>query len=467
MNIAEFIRSLLAYHKTTERAVRRKFQEINLRSKVFRPQFEAAKGILSASYAKLTPYACQEISRQLDKLHGQVLAYDADSNTLAVSRNGEEIHYSVGDTCQCLHFIEKQLPCWHVLAYCQFANKDPLLNIPQRYLKERLVRCFEGVEEDDGGVVSGQIHVIEDSRERSEWEKRMIMKEACRELVAVGVRCGQRVFEQRMQSLRRLMAIWRQGEDVEVEDVLEYADDMVEMERSVQVQERVDFGGVRGVSEEELEEDDIGVELVCPEMERGVDGQEAVTAGGDDVADNTVEMERSVQVQERLDFGAGVVEDDIGAKLVCPEMERGVDRQEVVTAGGDDVAVRREIVTTIAEVHSYGDRLSISYGEKERCYGKFEKVKMKGRPRGAGVTCSRKKRTVCRPIPKSKRMKTVAVSKDICGVCGEEELAKDLCEGGAIMEWIDCDGCHQWFHSFCAGFKGGAVAKFFCTQCKS
>ena len=415
MNIAEFIRSLLAYHKTTERAVRRKFQEINLRSKVFRPQFEAAKGILSASYAKLTPYACQEISRQLDKLHGQVLAYDADSNTLAVSRNGEEIHYSVGDTCQCLHFIEKQLPCWHVLAYCQFANKDPLLNIPQRYLKERLVRCFEGVEEDDGGVVSGQIHVIEDSRERSEWEKRMIMKEACRELVAVGVRCGQRVFEQRMQSLRRLMAIWRQGEDVEVEDVLEYADDMVEMERSVQVQERVDFGaGVRGVSEEELEED------------------------------------------------------DIGAKLVCPEMERGVDGQEAVTAGGDDVAVRREIVTTIAEVHSYGDRLSISYGEKERCYGKFEKVKTKGRPRGAGVTCSRKKRTVCRPIPKSKRMKTgVAVSKDICGVCGEEELAKDLCEGGAIMEWIDCDGCHQWFHSFCAGFKGGAVAKFFCTQCKS
>ena len=47
MNIAEFIRSLLAYHKTPERAVLRKFQEINLRSKVFRPQFEATKKILS------------------------------------------------------------------------------------------------------------------------------------------------------------------------------------------------------------------------------------------------------------------------------------------------------------------------------------------------------------------------------------------------------------------------------------
>ena len=46
---------------------------------------------MSESYTKLTPYACQEISRQLDNLHGQVDAYDADSNTLAVSRNGEEI----------------------------------------------------------------------------------------------------------------------------------------------------------------------------------------------------------------------------------------------------------------------------------------------------------------------------------------------------------------------------------------
>ena len=63
------------------------------------------------------------------------------------------------------------------------------------------MRCFEGMEEEDEGVVNGRNYVIGDSRERSEWEKRMIMKAACRELVAVGVACGQRVFQQRMQSV--------------------------------------------------------------------------------------------------------------------------------------------------------------------------------------------------------------------------------------------------------------------------
>ncbi|KAK3773147.1 hypothetical protein RRG08_013734 [Elysia crispata] len=35
------------------------------------------------------------------------------------------------------------------------------------------------------------------------------------------------------------------------------------------------------------------------------------------------------------------------------------------------------------------------------------------------------------------------MKEDICGVCGKEELDKDLCEGGSLMEWIDCDVCHQ------------------------
>ena len=190
MGIPAFIRSLLAYHKSTEKQVRRKFQELQLLSKVFRPQFEAAKEILSASYAKLTPYACEEIKKQLNKLHGQVVAYDADSKTLAVSNNEEEIHYSVGNTCQCLHYVEKQLPCWHVWAYCQYENVSPLANVPERYLKERLLICFEGEEESDGGVVSAEIDVINASRERSEWEKRMTLKEACQELVSDGVGVG-------------------------------------------------------------------------------------------------------------------------------------------------------------------------------------------------------------------------------------------------------------------------------------
>ena len=494
MGIPAFIRSLLAYHKSTEKQVRRKFQELQLRSKIFRPQFEAAKEILSASYAKLTPYACEEIKKQLNKLHGQVVAYDADSKTLAVSNNGEEIHYSVGDTCQCLHYVEKQLPCWHVLAYCQYENVSPLANVPERYLKERLLRCFEGEEESDGGVVSAEIDVISASRERSEWEKRMTLKEACRELVAVGVRCGQLVFEKRMRTVRKLIAMWREDKDVEIEDVLEFADDMVEMERNVQFQKRVGRGvGVDDVVEEAEEEGGIN-------FEAEVISQEGITVGEEDLidevgGDNKIgdalecpEMERGiVRVEEVLQEMETVGGDDVRVGL-NQETKRVVEvdvtvneamPQERETVGGDDVGVglRHEMeapgvnfsfLQTTAEIHSFGDRVSICYGDKKNSFGKFERAKTKGRPRGAGVTCNRKrKQTVCRPMSKGKRLKTVgAMKEDICGVCGKEELDKDLCEGGSLMEWIDCDVCHQWYHCLCVGLKS-AASYFHCASCKS
>ena len=40
--------------------------------------------------------------------------------------------------------------------------------------------------------------------------------------------------------------------------------------------------------------DDVADDVV--EMERGVDGQEMATAGGDDVLDDMVEMERGVDI---------------------------------------------------------------------------------------------------------------------------------------------------------------------------
>ena len=214
------------------------------------------------------------------------------------------MHYSVGDTCQCLHYVEKQLPCWHVLAYCQYENVSPLANVPQRYLKERLLRCFEGEEESDGGVVSAEIDVIRASRERSEWEKRMTLKEACRELVAVGVRCGQLVFEKRMRTVRKLIAMWREDKDVEIEDVLEFADDTVEMERNVQFQKRVGRGvGVDDVVEETEEEGGIN-------FEAEVISQEGITVGEEDLID---------------EVGG---DNKIGDVLVCPEIERGIVRVE-------------------------------------------------------------------------------------------------------------------------------------------
>ncbi|KAK3781280.1 hypothetical protein RRG08_055179 [Elysia crispata] len=209
------------------------------------------------------------------------------------------------------------LACFGVLS---IYNVSSLANVPERYFKERLLRCFEGEEESDGVVMSAEIDVISASRERSEWEKRMTLKEACRELVAVGVRCGQLVFEKRMRTVRKLIAMWREDKDVEIEDVLEFADDMVEMERNVQFQKRVGRGvGVDDVVEEAEEEGGIN-------FEAEVISQEGITVGEEDLID---------------EVGG---DNKIGDALECPEMERGIVRveevlQEMETVGGDDVRV--------------------------------------------------------------------------------------------------------------------------------
>ncbi|RUS71283.1 hypothetical protein EGW08_020960 [Elysia chlorotica] len=215
----------------------------------------------------------------------------------------------------------------------------------------------------------------------------------------------------------------------------------------------------------------IGDALVCPEVERGIVLVEEVLQGmetvdGDDVrvglnpeTKRVVEVDVTVNetMPQELDTVGG---HDVGVGL-NPETKRVVEvdvtvnetmPQEMDTVGGDDVGVglRYEkeapgvnfsFLQTTAEIHSFGDRVSICYGDKKNSFGKFERAKTKGRPRGAGVTCNRKrKQTKCRLLPKDKRLKTVgAMKEDICGVCGKEELDKDLCEGGSLMEWIDCD----------------------------
>ncbi|GFS23558.1 hypothetical protein ElyMa_001642900 [Elysia marginata] len=162
---------------------------MSLRSKVYRPQFDTARDLISAAYATFTPYACKMLKQELDKLHKQVVAYDAETKTLAVSRgDGEQIIYPVGEGCTCLHFVEKQLPCWHMLGFYQAENNSPLNQVPERYRKDRMMECVLS-EIENGGVqteeccVTGQVTVVGRKREKSEWEKRTIMKETCRELV--------------------------------------------------------------------------------------------------------------------------------------------------------------------------------------------------------------------------------------------------------------------------------------------
>ena len=58
----------------------------------------------------------------------------------------------------------------------------------------------------------------------------MLLKDVCRELVSVGVRCGMNEFEKRLRQVKDLVSQWRSGEQVGVADRLIFHDDIVQMQ---------------------------------------------------------------------------------------------------------------------------------------------------------------------------------------------------------------------------------------------
>ena len=62
----------------------------------------------------------------------------------------------------------------------------------------------------------------------------MLLKDVCRELVIVGVRCGMNEFEKRLRQVKDLVSQWRSGEQVGVADRLIFHDDIVQMQGMVE-----------------------------------------------------------------------------------------------------------------------------------------------------------------------------------------------------------------------------------------
>lgn len=61
---------------------------------------------------------------------------------------------------------------------------------------------------------------------------------------------------------------------------------------------------------------------------------------------------------------------------------------------------------------------------------------------------------------------------DICNVCMNYEPPVEFEQGFDLesyeLKWIDCDGCHRWFHWFCVGIFDPTDTKFFkCKPCRS
>ncbi|GFO08062.1 Zinc finger swim domain-containing protein 1 [Plakobranchus ocellatus] len=229
-SLSECFRSLLTYPKTEEKKLLHKVVDIHLRAKVFRPKFDAAGPILSRAYWVLTSCACGELAHQLNKRHSTKCAYSAESKSIVTLGSADEVlaEMPIDEwTCKCTYFIEKTIPCWHLLALCKHQSVCPVELLPARFRKQSLLDCcVSDVGESSGSYTQVQ---VAQKKVQSRREKRGVMKEACRELVAVGVKCGQKEFERRMSVLRELIRCWRNGENVLVEERLQFEDDGVDV----------------------------------------------------------------------------------------------------------------------------------------------------------------------------------------------------------------------------------------------
>ena len=56
------------------------------------------------------------------------------------------------------------------------------------------------------------------------------------------------------------------------------------------------------------------------------------------------------------------------------------------------------------------------------------------------------------------------LGKSLCQLC----FLNDAVTNGEIVQdvqWIECSGCRNWFHTICVGAKADALQTWFCSVC--
>ena len=521
-SLANFLKSLLSFHSQNELRLKQKVQELALRTVVLRPEVTRAAAVLSEAQKVFTPYACDQIMLQYNKLKDVECSYDCEAKVLLVRKSdGEVMEYFVGEGCQCLHFVEKGLPCWHMLAVYESEGVNVVETVPERYKLKRMIECVmhETTSEIETGACAaiGTVSMVDRNSEMAEWQKRLRMKDVCRELVSVGSRCGQDMFERRLNVLRGLIERWRDGEEVEVEDCLEYADEMTTIVgphheghgevagQSVSVREeatgvdqvseegnriglnldgnkRVDQGEVDSVREELVELVERGEELIS--LVDSVGGVEVKSTTLDEVNGNahTLVREELVSLVERGSKMVRIVDYGNGGEGGCSGVSHGNEERggSAVSHGGDGEGGSSseyhdnvengtdglcQDSVCMRELKAYGESFSVrtQNGERICTSAKFSRSKTKGRPKGEGMTFGQKRKRGSNKVASNCTKKRK--NDQLCALCLEEEIRKEFCKGGVYMDWIDCDICHKWFHCHCLGLKK-STTKYICFSCK-
>ncbi|RUS69423.1 hypothetical protein EGW08_022814, partial [Elysia chlorotica] len=179
------------------------------------------------------------------------------------------------------------------------------------------------------------------------------------------------------------------------------------------------------------------IEKVERVVEAWEDGRDCVVLDVEVVADGAVVQEELVAdgavVQEELVANGAVVEEELvaGGSVVEEELVAGGSVVE------EEVVAEREL--SLRDVRDLNVQLPL--------------VRKRGRP----------KMLRTRSYKKSKR---VRFNSDVCYVCFQEEVSRELCTDGSVMDWVGCSRCPRWFHSVCIDALP-ASESWVCSFCSS
>lgn len=452
-SLPKFINNILAHHKLKEKQKKLSIAKLRLTSRVQAcpvgtpPQIVAAiKDIIPKVTSKALSYIMGEVE-VLPKVHDKNIVTDFGIYFLGGDNEKHSYECQFGK-CQCVFYLERQLPCWHLMLYNLKKEKEIFPTIPSKWLVETLEKSLYEDNYDKGETP--QINVFSREIEQKALdnvEKAVKANNICKDLVSVMVSCGTKTFLERCKVLEALESCWRTGRKVHSlfcetkgkgeSDELQHIDFSFKDENDDIKELNEDVSDLHQVDEREVIEQVVGLIDVA---EGGVLEQ---MAGGDEV--------------ER---GDRLVERDM-TDLMVAASEGGSQEEEALLDNTQADNIRNQCL--------------------KAPFNLVKRITKKGRPKIAKSKIFKKK--VKQTVNVGSILDdpfvvveqgTIIISDDddemdehntgmivdheslvegsgdkiICKACGKEEVSL-MSEQAKYCEIVRCDFCKNWFHDVC------------------
>lgn len=368
-----------------------------------------------------------------------------------------------GGECQCLFYLETNLPCWHLMLY-RYTQKQDIFDaksIPNKWLLDTLSNSFQ-VPVDNYGINTTSISK-RDTQEKclTELEKRVKASDLSKSLINVMVSCGSKAFSERVKVLESLEKCLRMGREIQSLFCFPAG-------KTCDQLDHLEFSPVN---------EEIDIDL----------GESHVVSGTKKVS--------GVEVNDK-GYQESVVEDVRNFKQTCFG-EGGSQKTELSYEGGLQFVRFNEGHSR--QVGNDGDNTQVVKNcVKKPLFNLVKRISKKGRPKSAGKTVFAKKRKCTtqvislfeNPFMNVKQGTVVIDSSEdendvhntgllqentlvdnddhiVCNSCGQKSVDSAICPQSDYCEMVMCDVCDKWYHEVCVtgNTKVHRGMKFKCQSC--